>query len=260
MSEWNQPPADMPLRMAPFYTMGYSIPLYSWYLDESRSSEAIRSWTKQVMQDCQSTLTNINILNQEDSVMSLLPFPNAATSVLEALKNVSLFGKSVAILSSVIHSPWLAAILLNNGARDITIVGHPQHLPIIENRKHLHTISMSDFISSNTQFDFIFAVSCMQHLGLGRYGDELSADMDLLTMKCLHNKLRRLLFLSVPVGKDYVVWNAHRVYGPKRLPLLLEGFSDTRWIGHSKESLLGQEIEGYPYITKLPFIVLKKLN
>jgi hypothetical protein len=240
--------------------MAYTIPLYSWYLDESRSSEAIRTWNKQVMQNCQNVLTNINILNEEENVMPLLPFPQAATCILEALQNVSLFGKSVAILSSVIHSPWLAAILLNNGARDITIVSHEQHLPIIENKKHLHTITINDFISSNAQFDYIFVVSCVQHLGMGRYGDELSADMDLLTMKCLHNKLRRLLFLNVPVGKDYIVWNAHRVYGPKRLPLLLEGFSDTRWVGHSKESLLDQEIEGYPYITKQPFIVLKKLN
>ncbi len=33
-----------------------------------------------------------------------------------------------------------------------------------------------------------------------------------------------LLFVAVPVGLDTVVWNAHRVYGHKRLPRFFEGW------------------------------------
>jgi hypothetical protein len=33
-----------------------------------------------------------------------------------------------------------------------------------------------------------------------------------------------LLFLSVPVGFDALAWNAHRIYGRKRFPLLTEGW------------------------------------
>ncbi|CAI6012862.1 unnamed protein product [Closterium sp. NIES-65] len=33
-----------------------------------------------------------------------------------------------------------------------------------------------------------------------------------------------LFFLGVPVGNDTLVFNAHRVYGPIRMPLLLEGW------------------------------------
>ena len=33
-----------------------------------------------------------------------------------------------------------------------------------------------------------------------------------------------LLFLNVPVGIEAIWWNAHRVYGPLRLPLLLAGW------------------------------------
>jgi hypothetical protein len=32
------------------------------------------------------------------------------------------------------------------------------------------------------------------------------------------------LFLSIPIGKDTLVWNAHRIYGKIRLPLLLKGW------------------------------------
>ena len=33
------------------------------------------------------------------------------------------------------------------------------------------------------------------------------------------------MILSVPVGKDEIMWNAGRVYGEKRLPLLLQGWT-----------------------------------
>jgi hypothetical protein len=35
-------------------------------------------------------------------------------------------------------------------------------------------------------------------------------------------KPKGLLFLAVPVGRDTLVWNAHRIYGRIRLPKLLE--------------------------------------
>jgi hypothetical protein len=49
-----------------------------------------------------------------------------------------------------------------------------------------------------------------------RYGDPLDAWADLASMKDLlenHMLPGGLLFFSVPVGKDTVVFNAHRVYG-----------------------------------------------
>jgi hypothetical protein len=39
-------------------------------------------------------------------------------------------------------------------------------------------------------------------------------------MKCLVRP-GGLLFLSVPVAKDMIVWNMHRIYGKLRLPQLL---------------------------------------
>ena len=43
--------------------------------------------------------------------------------------------------------------------------------------------------------------------------------------------------MSVPVGKDILVWNAHRVYGRLRLPLLLEGWETVHTFGFSEELL-----------------------
>mmetsp|Transcript_31290 Transcript_31290/g.52751 ORF Transcript_31290/g.52751 Transcript_31290/m.52751 type:complete len:83 (+) Transcript_31290:167-415(+) len=32
------------------------------------------------------------------------------------------------------------------------------------------------------------------------------------------------LFLGVPIGKDILMWNAHRIYGRTRFPLLIDGY------------------------------------
>lgn len=69
------------------------------------------------------------------------------------------------------------------------------------------------------------AVDALQHDGLGRYGDPVCPDADLVAMDRLRNRTS-LLLLSVPTAeRDAVVWNAHRVYGPLRLPLLLRGWT-----------------------------------
>jgi hypothetical protein len=52
-------------------------------------------------------------------------------------------------------------------------------------------------------------------------------DADLVAMDALRVVLRPggTLVVSVPVGPvDVLVWNLHRIYGPVRLPLLLEGW------------------------------------
>ena len=45
-------------------------------------------------------------------------------------------------------------------------------------------------------------------------------------MKLAHDHLSDggMLLLGVPLGMDYLVWNAHRIYGKLHLPLLLQNF------------------------------------
>jgi hypothetical protein len=86
----------------------------------------------------------------------------------------------------------------------------------------------SDARLVGAQFDAVLSLSAFDHDGLGRYGDPISPDGDLLTMDLLLTALVRphtgLLLLSVPVGPDGVFWNLHRRYGRVRLPLLLSGW------------------------------------
>ena len=46
-----------------------------------------------------------------------------------------------------------------------------------------------------------------------------------------------LLFLAVPVGLDALAWNAHRIYGRKRLPLLLDGWRTVATYGFEEKML-----------------------
>jgi hypothetical protein len=75
-------------------------------------------------------------------------------------------------------------------------------------------------------YDSTITISSLEHSGLGRYGDPLDPDGDLKAMKVLldRTKVGGLCFLAVPMGKDQILWNAHRVYGRLRFPLLTEGW------------------------------------
>ena len=71
----------------------------------------------------------------------------------------------------------------------------------------------------DVQFDVILSISSFEHDGLGRYGDPVDPDADLRSMSKTRQMLspEGLLFLAVPIGRDCVMWNAHRVYGRARL-------------------------------------------
>lgn len=88
-------------------------------------------------------------------------------------------------------------------------------------------------------FDIIISLSSFDHDGLGRYGDEINPNGDLDSMRALKKILspNGLLFLSVPIGPDLIVWNLHRRYGQLRLPLLLEGWDEVGRIGWNDEKI-----------------------
>ncbi|NTS42210.1 DUF268 domain-containing protein [Flavisolibacter sp. BT320] len=83
--------------------------------------------------------------------------------------------------------------------------------------------------------DSIESLSCMhtiEHIGLGRYGDELDPKGDLVAINELKRVLKpggNLLFVT-PVGKPKIEYNAHRIYSYEQIvhyfsPLTLQEFS-----------------------------------
>jgi hypothetical protein len=72
----------------------------------------------------------------------------------------------------------------------------------------------------------------VEHIGLGRYGDEINSDADLLAI----NELKRVLkengdlYFVVPVGVPRVYFNSHRVYSYE---MIMDLFSDLCLINFS---------------------------
>jgi len=74
----------------------------------------------------------------------------------------------------------------------------------------------------------VHSLSCMhvvEHVGLGRYGDALNPDGDLLAASELSRVLAvgGELLAVVPIGRPRVVFNAHRVYSLEHVLSMFSG-------------------------------------
>lgn len=74
----------------------------------------------------------------------------------------------------------------------------------------------------------IASLSCLhviEHIGLGRYGDPLNPMGSRLAASELQRVLQPggRLFLSVPVGRERVCFNAHRVFAPDTVHCFFQG-------------------------------------
>jgi SAM-dependent methyltransferase len=65
----------------------------------------------------------------------------------------------------------------------------------------------------------ISSLHVIEHIGLGRYGDEINPNGSELACKelCRVVKPGGLLYISVPIGKPRICFNAHRVFDPKTI-------------------------------------------
>ena len=79
------------------------------------------------------------------------------------------------------------------------------------------------------EFDNAASFSSIEHSGLGRYGDPLDPNGDIKAVRQVHCMIKPggLFFLGLPAidkNKGYIEFNAHRVYGNKRLAKLFSGW------------------------------------
>jgi predicted SAM-dependent methyltransferase len=103
----------------------------------------------------------------------------------------------------------------------------------------------------------IASLSCLhvvEHVGLGRYGDSLNPEGSQLAVGKLQRVLRPggRLFLSVPVGRERVCFNAHRVHAPGTIQsyvpgLRLESFSLIDDAGRFTEQVPFEAANGLDY-------------
>lgn len=152
------------------------------------------------------------------------------TWLYQALEKYSIKDKQVIILGS--RLPVYESICLVYGGMPTTV----EYNSIVSGDLRLKIMAPEKCLKSKERFDAAFSISSFEHDGLGRYGDALNPDGDLEIMEKLRLILKAggLLFLSVPVGPDELVWNLNRIYGRLRLPLLLKGWQILDTFGFSE--------------------------
>ena len=150
--------------------------------------------------------------------------------------------------------PWYESIVLEFGGKPTTI---EYNLPGY-NHPEIKEISVQEYWKNPIRFDVAFSISSFEHDGLGRYGDPLNPNGDLRAMWEMKKILKPngLLFLAVPMGMDKMVWNAHRIYGNKRLRLLLNLWEVIGTVGYEPENLFINTGQGGTY---QPILVLKNI-
>ena len=147
----------------------------------------------------------------------------------EAVRDYPIEGKEV--LNTGATTPWYESFCLHYGAKPVTV----DYNSIVSGSAEVETIPMSDL--EGRTFDCAFSLSSLEHDGLGGYGDPIDPDGDLKAMRRLRQSIKPggLVYFNVPVGPDRVIFNALRVYGKIRLPMLLEGWQVLKKYGFNEE-------------------------
>lgn len=243
LSYTNSPYKKIPDELLSKYTLNNKIPIINSFRDTKPSSKII--WDDKLVDKYLTKYTISNIRNNKNTRE---PYHLPSLMLVEAFEKYKINNKKCAVVGSI--TPWVEAILINMN-NDVTTIEY--NVP--ESQK-IKCKSYDDFEKTTDEYDCVITFSSVEHSGLGRYGDPLDPDGDLKTMKSIHNNLKKdgLLFWGAPIGKDCVVWNAHRIYGPIRLSLLFESFTELCWGKFDKKKLFEQKLKSY----KQPIVVLIK--
>ena len=170
------------------------------------------------------------------------------TKVRDHLRNTSkIQGSRVLVIGS--EKPWLEAMCLLLGAKEVMTLEYGE---IVSTHPKIQTITPMDFREQYIngtlgQFDTVVSFSSLEHSGLGRYGDALNPWGDLLGVArawCV-TKPGGALALGIPTGIDYVSFNAHRVYGKVRWPLITANWIQVDSSLHNASDLEVDKFQGH---------------
>ena len=179
-------------------------------------------------------------------------YPETDKWLYDALGNHSIEGKDVIVVGS--EQPWYETIVCVYSGNGCSCLEYNKRICEFDEIKYYQY----EAYDSLPKFDTCISVSSIEHSGLGRYGDDIDTMGDVKAMQDIKHLLKKdgLCFLSVPIGEDRVMWNAHRVYGKIRLELLLDGWECIDTYGLSDELLVTNKNSS---ATVQPVLVLRNI-
>lgn len=243
----NSPYKNIPNKLNPKFTMNNRIPILNWWFNGTSDLHK-NVWNQTYLDSFLSRFTPDKIKKNKHWKE---PYPKVSLMLLNAFTKYSIKNKKVAVIGST--SPWIESILLNLN-NEVTTIDY--NVP--NSKTQIICKSYKEFENNNNLYDCIVTYSSIEHSGLGRYGDPLNPDGDIEAMQTIYKNLKNngMLIWGAPVGHDALVWNAHRIYGKIRIPLLFDKFEEVEWISRDKEKLLNSKLNKH---VKQPVIVLRKL-
>lgn len=249
MSYNNSPYTEIPKELKDKYTMNNQIPVFDFWINDSVNNKII--WNNEYINNLINMYKPENIKNK--NYVSCPYGLHPVSKLLESFEKFNVYNKNVAVIGS--QTPWIEAMLLNLGNNVTTIEYNvPEcNFPNLKCKNYF-----TDFKNTKELYDCIITFSSIEHSGLGRYGDPLDPDGDIKVMKDININLKPhgLCIWGAPVGADALSWNAHRIYGNIRLPLIFENFKEIEWFG-DKETLLN--LHTSKDAVYQPVVVLKKI-
>jgi SAM-dependent methyltransferase len=124
---------------------------------------------------------------------------------------------------------WMGLLAARRGFKVIAIDLRNIVWPYIHINLNFQRKDLFDIIKKLPPLDLVISCSTIEHVGLSyRYGgksDEGKSDIE--AMRVINNKMNPggIMLMTIPVGKDSMFYPLHRVYGEKRLTILLENWN-----------------------------------
>eukprot|EP00095_Tigriopus_kingsejongensis_P005113 maker-scaffold161_size295871-snap-gene-1.34 protein:Tk05113 transcript:maker-scaffold161_size295871-snap-gene-1.34-mRNA-1 annotation:"hypothetical protein GUITHDRAFT_82324" len=191
------------------YSYQGRVPLLPMYMDDSHGITHSLVWSEEEIRSFRSHIRNGNKIGSYGE--------EATQRIMQNIKDhLSVQDKHVLVIGS--QHPWIEAILLEFGAKEVTTLEYVKIVSEVPQIKVMTPTEMAKAYLDGelAQFDAVVSFSSIEHSGLGRYGDGLNPFADLITMArtwCVTKEGGRAL-IGVPTGPDQVLFNAAKVYGP----------------------------------------------
>eukprot|EP00933_Yihiella_yeosuensis_P080453 TRINITY_DN93877_c0_g1_i1.p1 TRINITY_DN93877_c0_g1~~TRINITY_DN93877_c0_g1_i1.p1 ORF type:complete len:438 (+),score=59.91 TRINITY_DN93877_c0_g1_i1:69-1382(+) len=225
------PPAEVPKALLDDFTMNSTIQIQKWYWDSTsmssmdfvRDEQMKTMWSYENIERLADAVRSGSFDERIGSTWLGFSYSYALTFRIHSLLKRHadfLAGRHCLVLGS--ERPWLEALLLGHGAAKITVV---EYRRLATDHPKISTLTPPELWSrtkNSDLFDCVASFSSIEHSGLGRYGDVVNPWGDLQTMAKLWcvSTLAAAFFIGIPVEDDVLVWNSHRLYGPRRLAQL----------------------------------------
>jgi hypothetical protein len=237
------PPKTIPPELYDAFTLDGQIPVFEWYLDGTVPDSTPTLYTAEQINALLKKIARQETFYYDDTDIWLY---RAFDKYFHCIR-----GKEVAVMGSI--TPVYESIVLAWRGFPTTI----EYNKIISQHPLLKAMTVEEYNTNPVQFDAIVSISSYEHDGLARYGDPLNPTGDLLAMEKTKKMLKKdgLLFLAVPIGKDRLFWNAHRIYGALRFPMLVEGWEIIDSFGFDLSDFDRESNGGHQ-----PVFVLRKCN